>query len=79
MPGTSDYTTEEVLDPVWIEKETSVKETRKPIAQSGRTSGTRYASDASDITPGITSTKGYQCRCTRTDRGKQVGFRNGEQ
>lgn len=54
MPGTSDYTTEEVLDTVWIEKETSVKETRKPIAQSGRTSGTRCASDASDITPGIT-------------------------
>ena len=51
MPGTSDYTTEEVLDTVWIEKETSVKETRKPIAQSGRTSGTRCASDASDITP----------------------------
>lgn len=23
--------------------------------------------------------RGDTCRCTRTDRGKQVGFRNGEQ
>jgi hypothetical protein len=54
MPGTSDYTTEEVLDPVWIEKDTSIKETRKPIPQPGRTLGTSYASDASDIKPSIT-------------------------